>query len=305
MRAELVLSCGHRVKSRIQVRKVEHMDDSGRNGHVDSLGPNPVAGGARYYFSTAEARASAEPHVEALRREGYVILRDQLPPEKLEALAADFERLEGAAAMGRTDFEGMKSKRVYNPLAKTRALDDLILHPAVTAIAEAYLDDQIQLSSATSVNIHPGETPQTLHRDDDYYPLPRPHIPLSVTTMWALDDFTEENGATRIVPRSHLLTGKESVPPQSIPAEMPKGSVMLWDGSLLHGGGGNPGQSPRLGFIGLYSRAWLRAQDNMFLSIPREILRELPRRLQYLLGFWVTNNFLGVVENRSPLRAIS
>ena len=280
------------------------METSEEKGQADTIRSNPLQGGERYYFSTPEERAAMEPYRERLARDGYVIIQDQLSPRHLDELAAEFDRLHASTMLGDGEFAGYNSKRVYNILAKSSLLNALVLHPTPLAMAEAHLDDQILLSTATSVELHPGETPQTLHRDDDYYPIPRPHLPLSLSTMWALDDFTEENGATRIVPGSHQSTVTAADAHQSIPAEMPRGSVMLWDGSLLHGGGGNHSQGRRLGLIVLYIRAWLRAQDNMYLGIPGEVVRGLPRRLQYLMGYWVVNNFLGMVNNHSPLRAL-
>ena len=171
--------------------------------------------------------------------------------------------------------------------------------------AVALLEDQIQLTIASSVNLLTGETAQAFHRDDGYYPLPRPHVPLVVNTMWAIDDFTAENGATLILLETHLTADPD--PPkdvQPVSATMSAGSIVLWDGSLFHAGGSNETDAARLGLTVIYCRAWLRQQENQFVGVPPSLVKALPRQLQKLIGYWVANNLLGFVENGSPRACI-
>lgn len=252
-------------------------------------------------LSSPAERAAAVDAVATLQREGYVILSDQINLDKVAEIRAEFERLHAGLARGTSDFGGFVTQRLYNLVARTRVLDDLYLHPHVMAVMEAHLDDQIQLSIASTVNLLPGETAQAFHRDDGYYPLTRPHMPLSVNTMWAIDDFTAANGATLLIPRSHLDAAEEPRPDvEIVKAEMPAGSVMVWDGSLFHAGGSNTTDAARLGITVIYCRAWLRQQENQFLGVPREIAKTLSRPLQKLIGYWVANNFLGYVNESSP-----
>ncbi|MCH9674232.1 MAG: phytanoyl-CoA dioxygenase family protein, partial [Gammaproteobacteria bacterium] len=198
-------------------------------------------------------------------------------------------------------FGGYATQRVYNLVRRTRELDDLMLHPTVLALVEAHLEDQIQLSISSSVNLCPGENAQDFHRDDGYYPLPRPHMPLSINTMWAIDDFTLENGATMLIPGTHLIA--DSHPPPAAPvvqAEMAAGSVLVWDGSLFHAGGANKTNAARLGVTNIYARAWLRQQENQFVGVPPNEAMRLPRAMQKLIGYWVANNLLGYIDNGSP-----
>ncbi len=252
-------------------------------------------------FSSASERAAMAPALEQLRRNGYVILERHLDPSRLESIRAEFARLHAGLPTGTSQFGGYATQRLYNLVARTRVLDDLYLDPSLLALIEAHLDDQIQLSVASTVNLLPGQSAQDFHRDDGYYPLPRPHQPLSVNSMWAIDDFTAANGATLLIPRSHLNADLEpAADAEIVHAEMPAGSVMVWDGSLFHAGGANTTAAARLGITVIYCRAWLRQQENQFLGVPPALAKTLSRPLQKLIGYWVANNFLGYVNEASP-----
>lgn len=252
-------------------------------------------------FSTSGERKQASAFTKHLKRNGYVIVERAINLEKVKAVRDEFHRLHKGLAKGSSEFGGFQTERLYNLVARTRVLDELLLHTDVLAIIEAHLDDQIQLSISSSVNLLPGETAQAFHRDDGYYPIARPHEPLSVNTMWAIDDFTSDNGATMIIPKSHLLADEHPPSDAAIEiAEMPAGSVMLWDGSLFHAGGSNKTKYARLGITNIYCRAWLRQQENQFLGVPPALAKELNRPLQKLVGYWVANNFLGYLNESSP-----
>lgn len=274
---------------------------------LTALDTNPLSPEAMEFektkrFSTPEDRAAMAAEIAALDRDGYVIVKDLISPDKVAEIRAAFDPFHAETAVGDTAFAGHQTQRVFNLASKTRVLDALFLHPKILAILEGHLDDQIQLSIASSASLMPGQAGQALHRDDTYYPLPRPHLPLSTNVMWAISDFTAENGGTKLVPGTHLTADLETPPDdQVINAEAPAGSAVLWSGSLFHGGGQNRSDAPRLGVTAIYSRAWLRQQENQFIGVPRELVKTLPRPLQKLLGYWVVNNFLGYVENGSPL----
>lgn len=252
-------------------------------------------------LSTPEERAAAAPDIDALHRDGYLILHDMLTPEETAAIRGELERLHQSTPLGRTDFEGFHSKRVYNLIAKTRLVDALCTHPRVIAIAEGYLADQIQITAASALTILPEETEQGLHRDDNPYPLPRPRPPLILGTLWAIDPFTRENGATLLVPGSHKALGDDIPEEEPIQAEMPAGSVLLYDGGIWHGGGANRSDSQRAAINLSYNCAWLRQQENQFLAVPRDTVRLLSRPLQRLLGYTTASIMLGYVDGRSPM----
>ena len=268
---------------------------------LNPFSPQSIEEQSTRRFTTSEERAAVAAELSKLRTEGYVILNDVLTSDKVAGIKAEFDRLHQHTAFEDSEFAGYATQRVYNLVRQTRELDELFLHPKVLALIEAHLEDQIQLSIASSVNIWPGESAQAFHRDDGYYPLPRPHPPLSVNTMWAIDDFTADNGATLVMPGTHRISDPE--PPADgavVRAEMPAGSVMIWDGSLFHAGGTNQSSRARLGVTVIYSRAWLRQQENQFVAVPPAEAMALSRPLQKLIGYWVVNNLLGYINNGSP-----
>ncbi len=256
-------------------------------------------------FCTPEALEEAQDSIDALRLDGYVILEDCLDGDEVQEVAAEFSKLHTSEHDGDTPFAGFNTRRMYNLVARTRVLDKLYLHPRILATIEGHLEDQIQLSIASTIDLGAGETSQPFHRDDAYYPMPRPHAPLSVNAILAVDDFTAENGGTLLIPGSHLTADEE--PPRDarvVHAQMKAGSVLMWDGSLFHAGGANNTDASRLGISVIYCRAWLRQQENQFLGVPAKSAKSLPRDLQKLIGYWVVNNLLGYVNDASPLRLL-
>jgi ectoine hydroxylase-related dioxygenase (phytanoyl-CoA dioxygenase family) len=223
-----------------------------------------------------------------------------IPTQQASAIRAELTEVLARVPLGRNDFEGYTTRRIYNIFAKTRSLDELALHPLLTAV----LDDLLglhQFSAPVGIEVGPGEVAQPLHYDDAIYPLPWPHDEVVVNSMWAFDDFTEANGATRVVPGSHRRATPEYDPDQpTIPLEMPAGSAVFYTGTLLHGGGANRTDRPRLGVILEYCSGWIRAQENHVIGVPPDVARTLPVRLQELLGYNVYPPFIGNVDGRHP-----
>src|SRR5262249_30769105 len=155
---------------------------------------------------------------------------------------------------------------------KTRAFDAAAVHPLVLGVLDRLLG-HYHLSAPVGIQIGPGEKAQVLHRDEAVYPLPRPHPPVVVNTMWPMDDFTPENGATCVVASSHRWAPERLPGPadERVVAEMPAGSMMFYLGNLWHGGGANRTERPRLGVILEYVVAWLRPQENHCLAVPRRV----------------------------------
>jgi len=184
--------------------------------------------------------------------------------------------------------------------AKTRAFDGPATHPLVLGVLDRVLGSY-QLSAPVGIEIGPGETAQNLHRDDGVYPIARPHPAVVVNTIWALDEFTEANGATHVVPASHKWIDERPEPnTPTVRAVMPAGSVMFFAGDVFHGGGANTTDRPRLGVILEYAVGWVRPQENHILGVPKAIVRELPVRLQELLGYNIHGTLLGNVDGRHP-----
>ena len=240
--------------------------------------------------------------LEELRTDGYVILRDVLPDLVLQEARNALRPLLDCQAWGKGEFFGNRTRRVHNILAKTRAVDSLVAHPAVLELLRGTLT-QPQVSIVNAIEIHPGETAQFLHQDDVVFPIARPHPPLIVNTMWALTEFTAKNGATRLVPRSQDATELDD-DASIVTAEMEPGSVLVWTGGLFHGGGANHAQQPRLGLNVNYNCPWLRQQENQYLAIPQQVAATLSDDFLRLLGYSTHIDIYGLVDHRHPLSVL-
>jgi ectoine hydroxylase-related dioxygenase (phytanoyl-CoA dioxygenase family) len=248
--------------------------------------------------------ADVDRVVAALDTEGCVVVERFLTAAKVAALREELEPHRQQTPLGRNDFEGFDTKRIYALFAKTRGFDELATHPLLLGVLDRVLG-HYQLSGPVGIDIGPGESAQGLHRDDVVYPLSWPHAQVVLNTMWALDDFTPENGATLIVPGSHRTSPEERPPDQAaVVATMPAGSVLFYVGTVWHGGGANQTDARRLGVILEYAASWLRAQENHVTAVPVEVMRTLDPRLQELLGYNIHPPFLGYVDGRHPRRAL-
>lgn len=236
-----------------------------------------------------------------LSEHGYVILNAQLDARALHPLQVILDDINAQTRLGIFEFEGTQTHRAYNVVSQTRGFDALAMDRRVLAIIESYFGEAPQLSASMGMTLYEGQAAQPLHRDTGHYPLPWPRPPLEVNAIWALDDFRISNGATRFVPGSHRREDetRPSETPQS--AEMPAGSVLLYDGALWHGGGQCDEPGPRRSVNHIYARQWLRQQDNMYLSLPQEEVLKLPKLMQRLLGYWLFGYTLGVIDGRPPL----
>jgi ectoine hydroxylase-related dioxygenase (phytanoyl-CoA dioxygenase family) len=240
-----------------------------------------------------------------LDRDGYAVVEHLLPPDEAAAVRTGLRDVLDRTPTGRNDFEGFSTRRIYALFAKTRAFDDLAVHPLLLAVLDSVLGPSYQLSAPTGIEIGPGEKAQFLHTDDGIYPLPRPHQDVVLNTMWALDDFTEANGATRVVPGSHRWTDRlPHDPDDTVTITMPAGSVLFILGTLWHGGGANATDRPRLGVLLEYAAGWLRQQENHILAVPPQVVRTLQPRLQELLGYGIHPPFVGYVDGRHPRRVL-
>lgn len=251
------------------------------------------------------AHATVDVVTDRVRRDGYAIVEGVLDRDEVRRARDELVAVLERTPTGRNNFEGFSTRRVYALFKKTRAFDGPAVHPLVLGVLDRVLG-HYQLSAPVGIQIGPGEQAQVLHRDDGIYPLPRPHPPVVVNTMWPLDDFTDVNGATRIVAGSHLWAHERVADAscETFAAEMPAGSVMFYLGNLWHGGGANRTDRPRLGVILEYVVSWLRAQENHCLAVPRRVARTLPPRLQELLGYDVFPPFVGYVDGAHPRKVL-
>ncbi|MEA3018781.1 MAG: hypothetical protein QOI47_305 [Actinomycetota bacterium] len=237
-----------------------------------------------------------------LEGDGYVIVEHLVDPAPAKAALAE---ILATTPQGRNEFEGFSTRRAYGLLAKTRALDELILHPLILDAAERVLGDH-WLSALVAIDIGPGESAQNPHHDDGIYPLPWPHQDVILNTMWAMDDFTRDNGATFVHPGSHKLA-ERVLPDGATPiyAEMPAGSVMLYLGTVIHGGGANVTDAPRLGLLVEFLASWLRQQEQHTLVVPAADAAGIPKRLTELMGYSIRPPFVGYVDGLHPQRLLA
>jgi ectoine hydroxylase-related dioxygenase (phytanoyl-CoA dioxygenase family) len=246
--------------------------------------------------------ATTDP-VAAVQRDGYVVIEDAFPAEFADDLRDDLDRLEHDLGVvpADNDFEGLNTLRIYNLLAHGERYQQIPVWSAVLPVVEGVLDPGCLISSLSSIVICPGETAQPIHSDDILIPLPKPHPPLVCNTMWAITDFTEENGATRLVPGSHTKpnpTYGGDYP--TVAAEMRKGSVLVWDGALWHSGGANRSGERRYGIAMNYCAGYVRQQENQQLGLPADLVRTFPPRLQELVGYGVYQGLIGHIDKQRP-----
>ncbi|WP_028476826.1 phytanoyl-CoA dioxygenase family protein [Nocardia sp. CNY236] len=264
---------------------------------------------ARRHRATTSSGATVDQAVvgadmAALARDGYVILKDLITPQDCERIRAAVTPL--LDHTGRNTFEGTRTQRVYSVLDKTRVCDPLIDHPRVLALLDRLFLPNYLLSQLQVINLLPGERAQLQHADDGFYPIPRPRAPLSAATIWAIDPFTDTNGATVVVPGSHSW-GEDRRPTPSdthIKAEMPPGSCVFFVGTLWHGGGDNDSPSSRLAVTAQYCEPWLRTQEAFTMSTSRDTARAVSEDLRRMLGYSVHPPFIGAVDGLHPKRLL-
>lgn len=253
--------------------------------------------------------------------EGFVILRDVLDREEIDALRAGLQPYLDLNVQGRNDFEGERTQRVYSLVGRGSVFERTAEHPAVLALMDSLLKPGYLLTASQAICIHPGETPQPLHSDDPFYSLPRPRPAVSISTIWALDDFTAVGGGTEVIPGSHTwgddevattyydidpdVSVDEALAAKLTPVEMAAGSLIVFSGTLLHRGGANASSRTRRAFSHQYCEPWARQQENFMVSIPPERIKAMSPRLQELLGYSIHPPFMGQLAGRHPKKSLA
>ncbi len=264
--------------------------------------------------STTLTRQLAE-----LDTQGYTIIENFLDAERLRRVRAGLAPFLSTHS-GRNNFEGLKTERVYTLIGRGKIFEEITEDQRVLDILDVLLRPGYLLTASQAICISPGETPQPIHYDDSFYPIPRPRPSISVSTIVAVDAFTTHNGCTEIIPGSHQWSDAQiagvydgldhdaptpaAIAKMLVPVVMPAGSCIVFQGTLLHRGGANRSDAPRLAFSNQYCEPWARTQENYFLGMPPELVRELSPRLQSLLGYSVMPPFMGHVTASHPTKVL-
>jgi ectoine hydroxylase-related dioxygenase (phytanoyl-CoA dioxygenase family) len=263
------------------------------------------------YTSTAGTQEKIDAtqlagYMKQLDEKGYFIIENFLSKEKCNEIKdAVYPQFEYES--GRNNFEGFKTQRLYATFEKTLVCNDLVDDPLALNVLDQLFHPNYLLSQLQVINILPGEVQQPLHYDDAFYDVPRPRKPLGAATIFAIDDFTEENGATVIIPESHTWGDERPLAyndPRQVPVVMPAGSMLFFTGTLWHGGGANKTDKSRLCVTAQYCDSWLRQQENYSLSISRETVKQCSEHIQRLLGYSIHAPFAGFVDGMHPKRLL-
>jgi ectoine hydroxylase-related dioxygenase (phytanoyl-CoA dioxygenase family) len=251
------------------------------------------------------ASATAAQVAAALDEAGAVIIERLIDADTCDRLAAELAPWLADTPVGADDFSGVATRRTGKLLSRCPTSIDLVAHPLILDIADAVLwpnKTTFQLHLTQAIAIGPGSAAQMLHRDHwcfDFFPFPA-DVNVELSTIWALTDFTEERGATRVVPGTHRWHNdnvRSLRHEDSVGAAMPRGSVVLYLGSTVHAGGANTTTDhTRIGINVDYVLGWLRQEENQYLSYSLDEVAAMPERVQRLIGYEPGAYALGYIE---------
>lgn len=254
--------------------------------------------------------ATAEQISQSLREHGYVIVDELASAEQMDRIAAEMAPYIQDTAYGKDNFIGHRIKRTGSLIARSPAARELVMHPCVLGATELFLAhaSAFQLHLTQIISVFPGSPAQMLHQDElawDFFPFPDDYQ-VQCNLLWAMTDYTEENGATRIVPGSQFVGRKQKYSEeQSIAAVMKRGSALFYTGKIYHGAGSNRSDAIRQAINITYAVGWVRQEENQYLSCPREIAQTLPDDLLKVMGYQYGCFALGYTRDfEDPLTAL-
>ena len=265
-------------------------------------------------LQTLSRDCTVQAILTALAKDGACIVEGVLSPEDLAALDADLNPLIDQTPMGVEEFGGLSTKRTGALVARCESVRSIVMHPLIRSAAETFLSpycERIQLNNTQLITLMPGQGAQPLHRDrlcwggggGGYLPMP---IEPQFNTIWAVTDFTQENGATVVIPGSQAWDfSRKGAPDETVQAEMTRGSVLLYSGTVLHGGGTNHSDSRRVAMNITYCLSWLRQEENQYISCPPEIAKALDEDLTDMIGYTVANFALGFCSDPAKVGQVS
>lgn len=239
--------------------------------------------------------------IRALETDGYAIVENLAPIAVIDQIVADMQSFIDATAFGYDNYLGKKTRRTGSLIARSQASHQLIQHPLVMTACKGLLKraSRFQLQLTQIISVYPGSPAQKLHQDEtiwDFFPFPADYHP-QCNMLWALSDYTDENGATRVIPGSQDQKGRAYTVEESLPAEMPRGSALFYTGKVFHGAGENRTDMVRQALNVTYAAGWLRQEENQYLTTPIEVARELPDDLLKLMGYQMGCLGMGYVRD--------
>src|SRR5215469_8706115 len=260
-----------------------------------------------------------DDHLARLDVDGFTIVADYLTEDQLSRFREGLKRYLNTYR-GRNPFEGLATERVYTLVGRDKIYEEIACNHRLLATLDRLLAPNYLLSADHAICIYPGEKAQALHFDDGFYPFPRPRRAISISVIGAIDAFTPENGGTVLYRGSHkwplerIRAVREAVARGETSADaeyrtqlaIPPGAICIFQGTLLHGGGANRTDAPRLAFTNQYCEPWARPQENFFLGVPREKVRGMSREMQILLGYELLPpaNIMGQVSGYHPIKTL-
>ena len=260
-----------------------------------------------------------DPHLARLDEVGFTIVEDYMSADQLASFREGLKPYLGTYR-GRNPFEGLATERVYTLVGRGKVYEDIASDQRLLAILDGLLAPNYLLSADHAICIYPGEQAQAVHFDDVFYPFPRPRRAISISVIGAIDAFTPENGGTVLYRGSHqwsserIQVQREAVArgEAGVDAEcrlqlaMPPGAICVFQGTLLHGGGANRSNAPRLAFTNQYCEPWARPQENFYLGVPKEKVRAMSREMQILLGYELRRpgDIMGQVGGYHPIKTL-
>jgi len=256
------------------------------------------------------ASASADDIAAVLAEDGAAIVDTLAPASVMDRAAEELQPYIAATGIGRDDFAGRRTRRTGGLIARSETCRDLVMNPLVLSATQKLLAHAatFQIHLTQVITIEPGSPAQPIHRDQwvfDFFKFPK-GFEVQLNTIWAMTDFTAQNGATRVIPKSHLFDdGLKFEEKDTEPAEMAKGSALFYTGSVYHGGGANRSDTTRSGINLTYSLSWLRQEENQYLSVPFAVAETLPVELLRLMGYSYGGYALGYVDDvRDPIKVV-
>jgi ectoine hydroxylase-related dioxygenase (phytanoyl-CoA dioxygenase family) len=258
-------------------------------------------------------------HMTDLETDGFTVIEDYLSAAQLQRFRDGLAPYLGTYR-GRNPFEGLTTERVYTLVGRGKVFEEAASDARLLAILDQLLAPNYLLSADHAICIYPGEKRQGLHFDDSFYPFPRPRPSISISTIGAIDAFTPENGGTVMYRGSHkwpvsrilalktaLARGETTEDTQCVNyLTMPAGALCVFQGTLFHGAGANQSEAPRLAYTNHYCEPWARTQENFYLGVPKERVRDMSREMQTLLGYELltTGSIMGQVGGYNPAKTL-